>query len=180
MRPGELASLPDEDLMALVQQDEEAAYRHLVERHVQRMHRLAVRVLSDSAQAEDAVQDAFLQVWIKRADWRNDGARFATWLYRIVFNRCLDVKRRRREAALDEDDDRPKVSEYRGLKVCRFDDARLAQLDDWLLISNKSELAKWIADGWLDGTADSLAETRSIGPPPRVCRPRRPRRCGSI
>ena len=110
MRPGELASLPDEDLMGLVQQDEEAAYRLLVERHVQRMHRLAVRILSDSAQAEDAVQDAFLQVWVKRAEWRNDGARFATWLYRIVFNRCLDMKRRRRETDLNEDDDRPDES----------------------------------------------------------------------
>jgi RNA polymerase sigma-70 factor, ECF subfamily len=110
MRPGDLAALADEALMALVQQDEEAAYRHLVERHVQRMHRLAVRILSDSAQAEDAVQDAFLQVWIKRADWRNDGARFSTWLYRIVFNRCLDVKRRRREGPLNDEEDLPDES----------------------------------------------------------------------
>jgi len=110
-RRPELATLSDERLMASVQADDEAAYRLLVERHVQRMHRLAVRILGDAAQAEDAVQDAFLQVWIKRAEWRDEGARFSTWLYRVVFNRCLDVKRRRRETALNPEDDRPDESE---------------------------------------------------------------------
>mgnify|MGYP000353814932 FL=1 len=110
-RRPELATLSDERLMASVQADDEAAYRLLVERHVQRMHRLAVRILGDAAQAEDAVQDAFLQVWIKRVEWRDEGARFSTWLYRVVFNRCLDVKRRRRETALNPEDDRPDESE---------------------------------------------------------------------
>ena len=93
----ELASLSDETLMERVRGDDETAYRLLVERHVQRMHRLALRILGDHARAEDSVQEAFLRVWIKRADWRNEGARFSTWLHRVVFNCCLDVKRRRRE-----------------------------------------------------------------------------------
>ena len=107
MRPSDLATLSDEALMKRIQEDDDLAYRLLVERHVQRMHRLALRILNDHARAEDAVQDAFLQVWIKRSDWHDRGARFTTWLYRVVFNRCLDIKRRRREAALKEEDDRP-------------------------------------------------------------------------
>ncbi len=105
MRQPDLASLSDEALMERIRSDDEAAYRLLVERHVQRMHRLALRILQDHARAEDAVQDAFLQVWIKRADWRRKEARFSTWLYRVVFNRCLDVKRRRREEELKDGDD---------------------------------------------------------------------------
>lgn len=100
-------SLSDENLMERVQRDDEDAYRSLVERHVQRMHRIALRILNNETQAEDAVQDAFLQVWVKRAKWRNEGARFSTWLYRVVFNRCLDIKRRRREVALKDDYDHP-------------------------------------------------------------------------
>ena len=99
----ELASLSDETLMERVRGDDETAYRLLVERHVQRMHRLALRILGDHARAEDSVQEAFLRVWIKRADWRNEGARFSTWLHRVVFNCCLDVKRRRREEELKDD-----------------------------------------------------------------------------
>lgn len=67
------------------------------------MHRLALRILGDHARAEDSVQEAFLRVWIKRADWRNEGARFSTWLHRVVFNCCLDVKRRRHEEELKDD-----------------------------------------------------------------------------
>ncbi len=52
--------------------------------------------------------------------------------------------------------------EYRGLTALKVNQAVFAQLGTWLMISNKSELAKVIADGYLDGNKRSLADTESF------------------
>lgn len=86
---------PDEALMAQIRSGSQAAYRRLVHRHLKRTYALARRLTGNEAEAEDVVQDAFLQVWQRRAQWSDDGgARFTTWLYRVVLNRCIDHKRR--------------------------------------------------------------------------------------
>jgi RNA polymerase sigma-70 factor (ECF subfamily) len=69
------------------------AFRILVERYQGRAFRLALRVLRNEEQAQDAVQDAFLKVY--RSLHKFEGrSGFYTWLYRIVMNQCLDRKRR--------------------------------------------------------------------------------------
>jgi RNA polymerase sigma-70 factor (ECF subfamily) len=110
--PGAVASvsleqLADEELMRRIRADDEAAYRVLLLRHVYRAQRLALRLLGDRAAAEDAIQDVFLQIWIRRADWQSQDAKFTSWLYRVVYNRSLDIKRKRREAQIDEAYDPP-------------------------------------------------------------------------
>jgi RNA polymerase sigma-70 factor (ECF subfamily) len=52
-------------------------------------------VLGDEADAEDATQDAFVHAWRSLAAFRSDAA-FSTWMYRIVTNRCLNLRRARR------------------------------------------------------------------------------------
>ena len=64
-----------------------------------------------AATAEDIVQDVMVTVWLKAGQFDVTRGGFSTWLYRVVFNRCLDVKRRRRETALNPEDDRPDESE---------------------------------------------------------------------
>jgi RNA polymerase sigma-70 factor (ECF subfamily) len=101
-----LAALGDQELMSRVRLGDEAAYRTLVERHINRMYRLAGRILSDRHACEDVVQEAFVQLWVRRAEWQQTSAQVSTWLYRVVLNRCLDIKRRRREVAMDGEDTR--------------------------------------------------------------------------
>nr|WP_255636382.1 sigma-70 family RNA polymerase sigma factor [Azospirillum sp. 412522] len=85
----------DEALMAQIRSGSQTAYRRLVHRHLKRTYALARRLTGNEAEAEDVVQDAFLQVWQRRAQWSDDGgARFTTWLYRVVVNRCIDHRRR--------------------------------------------------------------------------------------
>jgi RNA polymerase sigma-70 factor (ECF subfamily) len=59
-----------------------------------KMFALAMRVLSNADDAEDAVQDAMIKVWrnIRRFEGR---AAFSTWLHRIAVNAALDRLRRR-------------------------------------------------------------------------------------
>ncbi|CAO3447264.1 hypothetical protein [Azospirillum argentinense] len=89
-----LAAETDEVLMARIRAGDQAAYRTLVHRHLKRAYALARRMCGSDAEAEDIAQDAFLQVWQRRDHWTDEGAKFTTWLYRVVLNRCIDHKRR--------------------------------------------------------------------------------------
>jgi RNA polymerase sigma-70 factor (ECF subfamily) len=71
------------------------AFRVLVERYQGRAYGLALRVLRDEEQARDAVQDAFLKVYGSLGKFEGRSG-FYTWLYRLVMNVCLDMKRRDR------------------------------------------------------------------------------------
>ena len=55
------------------------------------VYRVALRMLGDRADAEDAAQDAFLQAWQRCRG--SPVAAGSTWLYRIVTNRCLNIRR---------------------------------------------------------------------------------------
>lgn len=85
---------PDEALMTRIRAGDQPAYRRLVHRHLKRAYALARRICGSDTEAEDIVQDVFLQVWQRRAQWNDEGARFSTWLYRVIVNRCIDHKRR--------------------------------------------------------------------------------------
>jgi RNA polymerase sigma-70 factor (ECF subfamily) len=83
----------DDELTERVRNDDVDAYRILVERNIDRAYGLALRILGNAADAEDVVQDAFVKAWIHRQNWQAGRAKFGTWLYRVVVNRCIDLKR---------------------------------------------------------------------------------------
>lgn len=92
---------PDADLVARVGRGDRAAARVLMARHLPRMLALARRMLSDPAAADDAVQDAFMQLWTHAVRWEPGRAKFSTWLYRVTLNKCYDRLRRRPTAPLE-------------------------------------------------------------------------------
>ncbi|MDE2341091.1 MAG: sigma-70 family RNA polymerase sigma factor [Alphaproteobacteria bacterium] len=79
--------------MAAVQQGTQAAFATLVARHHSRCFTLAWRVLNDPAEAEDAVQDAFLKLWNNKISYDPARGNFSGWLTRIVTNSALDRRR---------------------------------------------------------------------------------------
>jgi RNA polymerase sigma-70 factor (ECF subfamily) len=82
-------------LFLAAQDGDQLAFRLLVERHIGLVRRLAMNVLRDELEAEDAAQEAFVAAWRNRAGWRPE-ARFTTWLYRIAMNKAIDSYRSRR------------------------------------------------------------------------------------
>jgi len=82
----------------LAQRGDLDAFETLVRRHRQRVYRVALRMLGDPEEAEDAAQDAFVQAWQALPRFRGDAA-FGTWMYRVVTNRCLTRLRDRRPSA---------------------------------------------------------------------------------
>lgn len=101
----------DEILLGRAGGGDRQAYRILVERHGRRVLAIARRMTVNLAEAEDVAQETFLRVWQRAGDWHDTGAKFTTWLYRVVVNLCLDRRRRAPmaslEAAGDPADERP-------------------------------------------------------------------------
>lgn len=92
---GPTAGLPDVEAVARARRGDHEAFRVLVERYQGRAWRLAQRILGDPDRARDAVQEGFLKAYasLDRFEGRSG---FYTWLYRLVFNQCIDMQRRDR------------------------------------------------------------------------------------
>jgi len=91
----------DRKLMRRLVAGDEAALSALVERHGSRLLATAARILGSRADAEDAVQRAFLRCWMHARDYRPEWAP-STWLSRILVNACVDEMRRRDASAARE------------------------------------------------------------------------------
>ena len=101
--PPKPAARPPESDSALVQRiaaDDHAAFERLMRRHNSRLFRIARAILKDDSEAEDAVQDSYLDAYRHISDYRGD-AQVATWLTRIVINQSLmRLRRHKRERAV--------------------------------------------------------------------------------
>src|ERR1700735_3213543 len=86
--------IPDGDLVRLARDGDPAAFRLLVERPLPMARARAARLCPQPDDADDAVQDAFLQAFIA-LDRLRDPDRFAGWLGGIVANVCRAQRRRR-------------------------------------------------------------------------------------
>ena len=84
----------DRELVERAQKGERRAFGLLVERYQRRVYAVAYGMLHNRDDAMDVVQDAFVKVH-RHIDSFQGNASFYTWLYRIVANLCIDVRRRR-------------------------------------------------------------------------------------
>ena len=78
--------------------DEIAAFEALMRQHNRRLYRTARSILRHDGDAEDCVQEAFLQAWRRRDQFRGEAAP-STWLTRIVINEALMKLRRNKATA---------------------------------------------------------------------------------
>jgi RNA polymerase sigma-70 factor (ECF subfamily) len=80
--------LGDAELAARIAARDQDAFALLMRRHNQLLFRTARSILHDDTEAEEAVQDAYLQAWRAIGQFRAD-ARLSTWLTRIVVNAAI-------------------------------------------------------------------------------------------
>jgi len=128
----------DRALAAAVGAGERDAFVVLMRRYNRRLYRLARAILRDDAEAQDALQDAYLAAFRAIGTFRGD-AQLSTWLSRLVSNACLARLRRdaRRHAAA------PMVSTSANDESDRelMDTSRAASPDDALM---RTELRRLI------------------------------------
>ena len=90
--------LTDAEMASRVAGGDQEAFRLLMKRHNQAMFRTARSILREDAEAEDAVQEAYLHAYRRIADFRGD-SKLSTWLLSIAVNEAIGRLRRRQRRA---------------------------------------------------------------------------------
>ena len=110
------AEMPEQEAIARAQRGDARAFERLYQLHGPRVYALCLRMVGNTAEAEDLTQESFLMVLRKISTFRGESA-FSTWLYRITVN--IVLMRRRRKTSLetpleekdDGENDRPGIRE---------------------------------------------------------------------
>jgi RNA polymerase sigma-70 factor, ECF subfamily len=112
--PRDLAHLSDEAVVALVARSDEVALGELYDRFGRIAYGLAVRVLRDPGLAEDAVQEAFLQIWRGAERFVPERAKASAWIMTLVHRRAVDLVRREERRRAEPLDDASAVAGVEG------------------------------------------------------------------
>jgi RNA polymerase sigma-70 factor (ECF subfamily) len=81
-------------LVRRITEGDRSAFELMMRRYNRRLFRVARAALNDEAEAEDALQEAYLGAYRSIAQFRGDSA-LSTWLCRLVLNECLARQRRK-------------------------------------------------------------------------------------
>lgn len=92
------ATLDEAALVVRARAGDARAFAQLAQQHQRAMYAVALRILGNPSDAEDATQNGFLSAWRRLPQFRSD-SKFSTWLFRIVANRAVDELRRRSRGA---------------------------------------------------------------------------------
>lgn len=102
-RRTEAGEVPEAESIRLAQQGDAAAFERLYQLHSRRVYSLCLRMVGNTAEAEDLTQEAFLQLFRKISTFRGESA-FSTWLHRLSVNVVLMKLRKKsgKEASLEQ------------------------------------------------------------------------------
>ncbi len=81
-------ALSDNEIIEQIRRGEKRRYSNIVDKYKDRAFSLALRMLKNREEAEEATEDAFIRAYNALERFQNR-ASFGTWLYRIVYNVCL-------------------------------------------------------------------------------------------
>lgn len=102
-RPTEVRELGEAEAIRRAQQGDAEAFERIYRLHNRRVYALCLRMVGNTAEAEDLTQEAFLQLFRKIGTFRGESA-FSTWLHRLAVNVVLMRLRKKTlaETSLDE------------------------------------------------------------------------------
>ena len=158
----------DEELMERVAMGELTAFETLYDRYIRRLNAWLVHTLGHT-QAEDAIQDVFVQVWCKADQFDAQRGTFATWFWSVARHQVVNELRRRgqreqsraaleldallAEPPLNMDEQAVRRQEWRGLRRALVElpaEQRLALILAYFARMSHSHIASSL--GWPLGT----------------------------
>ena len=105
-------------IISRAQSGDREAFAILFEQYKNLVYKTAYLMLGESAEAEDALQEIFVQVYKSLSGFDPGKAKFTTWLYRVTFNYCLNHRRKKRPFTLPLEDISPALqSEFPGARL---------------------------------------------------------------
>lgn len=116
---------------------DKAAFQALYKAHLSRVYALCYRLCADKSQAEDAVQEVFIQLWRKIENFKGD-SQFSTWLHSVAANVTISYLRKQRNWW-------QQMMNIEDAGVEPFEDASSAANNDLeKLIMRLPERARWV------------------------------------
>jgi len=110
----------EKSLLAAARRGDERAIRKLIDSYSPRLYNVALRILRNSQDAEDALQETFITA-LNKLDQFDGRSAFLTWIYRIAINASLMALRKRRSRSKREE----------SIEVPEFEEIQSRQLIDW-------------------------------------------------
>ena len=105
-----VSRVTEQELVSAAKAGDQQAFEQLVQDNQNRIYSLAVRLAGDREEAFDLAQEAFVKAWQGLPAFQGESS-FATWIYRLATNVCIDYlrkqKRRRQvesEVSLDDEE----------------------------------------------------------------------------
>ncbi len=142
----DLSEQDDAALAARVRSGDRNAFRFIVQRCNQRVYRVVRGVISDEAEAEDVMQDAYMLAYRKLDGFRGESS-LASWVARIALNEAYGRLRRQRETVeIDKMDSDTAIS-----NVVPF--PGMAEGEDPFRNAERQQLRRW-----LEAAIDALPE----------------------
>lgn len=155
---------PDEALLVAFANGDSEAGSTLVHRLAPRVLAHARRVLGNSADAEDVVQDAMIRLWKIAPNWRQGEAKVSTWLYKVVVNLCTDRLRSQKTRAHLNIDLTPEPAEPGLTAVERMTDRERVNALDAALARLPDRQRQAVVLRHLEGLGNAeIAEIMGIG-----------------
>ena len=94
-----------EELLGAVAVQDRSAFAPLYEASSAKLFGVALRILRNRQQAEEVLQEVYIRIWRRAADYRPEKGTPMTWMITIARNRALDRRRQQKpELPLDEAD----------------------------------------------------------------------------
>src|SRR5438067_10147187 len=87
--------LPDEHLMAMIQQKEPEAISHLHDRYASTLKALIMRVLHNDAESDDMLQEIFVEIWDRAGSYDPLKGKALGWIVTLTRRRAIDRLRKR-------------------------------------------------------------------------------------
>ena len=138
-----------QDLIDQCRRGDRKAQFEIYKRYYKAMYNTSLRIVNDSAEAEDIMQESFLDAFQRLDTYAGDGS-FGSWLKRIVINRSLDFLRRLKEmVSLDEVElDLPDASESFPEEEVRFQVATIKRAISQLPDEYRVILSLFLLEGY--------------------------------
>jgi RNA polymerase sigma-70 factor (ECF subfamily) len=125
--PPSLAALTDDELVARARARDVAAFEALIDRHEEKIYRVAMRFVRNETDAREILQETFLSAW-RNLDSFQGKSQFASWLYRVAVNAALMLLRsQKRHPQVAVEDVAPEALD----EAARTAGAALGTGDDW-------------------------------------------------
>jgi RNA polymerase sigma-70 factor (ECF subfamily) len=102
-KPSSYSELPDAELLRLIELRDQRAFEAVYDRHAGHVGGICLRRLRDPEVAAEITQDIFTQLWNGSSRFDSSRAKFTTWLFTIVRNRCIDTARKVQRSPYNEE-----------------------------------------------------------------------------